>query len=104
MSLKKSYPKTGKTCKVTFELTAQVAKTAKEVRIAGDFNGWNTKDPKTRMTQKDDGSFTKTIELEKGKEYQFRYVIDGNRWENDWEADKYVPAPGIPEDNSVVIV
>jgi 1,4-alpha-glucan branching enzyme len=104
MALKKSYPKTGLTCKVTFELSAQAAGSAKDVRIAGDFNKWDTKDIKTKMIKRDDGSFSKTLELSRGREYQFRYVIDGNHWENDWNADKYVPAPGIPEDNSVVIV
>ncbi|MDX1655300.1 MAG: isoamylase early set domain-containing protein, partial [Candidatus Competibacteraceae bacterium] len=48
-----------------------------------------------------DGSFTVTVNLESGKEYQFRYLLDGERWENDWEADKYVPAGG--HDNSVVV-
>ena len=24
---------------------------------------------------------------------QFRYLLDGSRWENDWAADKYIPAP-----------
>ena len=40
-----------------------------------------------------DGSFSAKLELDAGREYQFRYLIDGSRWENDWKADKYIPAP-----------
>ena len=29
--------------------------------------------------------------------------MDGKRWENDWKADKYIPAPFSNTDNSVVI-
>ena len=25
-----------------------------------------------------------------GRRYRFRYLLDGRRWENDWEADDYV--------------
>ena len=48
------------------------------------------------------GVFKATVKLETGKEYQFRYLIDGTTWENDWEADKYVPNTMSFEDNSVV--
>jgi hypothetical protein len=41
------------------------------------------------------------VELESGKEYQFRYLINGETWENDFEADAYAPTPfGV--ENSVV--
>ncbi len=49
------------------------------------------------------GGFTVTLELQPGKEYKFRYLIDGNRWENDWGADRYERNP-YGEDNSVVVV
>ncbi|MCI6365047.1 MAG: glycoside hydrolase, partial [Spirochaetia bacterium] len=35
--------------------------------------------------------------------YQFRYLLDGYKWENDWNADKYIPAPYSNADNSVVV-
>ena len=56
------------------------------------------------MRKQKDGSFAVTLTLETGREYQFRYLLDGKRWENDWDADKYVPAPFSNTDNSVVIV
>jgi 1,4-alpha-glucan branching enzyme len=103
MSLVKKNLKTGNACNVTFELPSAATNGAKEVRIAGDFNGWNIKDPAYKLKEKKDGSYSITLKLEQGKEYQFRYLIGKKRWENDWAADKYVPAPDSHEENSVVI-
>ena len=50
-----------------------------------------------------DGSFSVKLELDVNKEYQFRYLLDGYKWENDWKADKYIPAPYSNADNSVVV-
>jgi hypothetical protein len=54
------------------------------------------------MEKLKDGRFKLTIDLDTGKEYQYRYLINGSEWHNDWEADKYVPNP-FSGDNSVVI-
>jgi 1,4-alpha-glucan branching enzyme len=103
MALIKKNLKAGNACNVTFSLPSQAANGAKEVCIAGDFNKWNVKDPAYKLKKKADGSFSITLKLEQGREYQFRYLIDKNHWENDWAADKYVPAPNSHEENSVVI-
>jgi 1,4-alpha-glucan branching enzyme len=67
--------------------------------LVGDFNDWNrTSHP---MIQDRDGAWRITLELEAGHEYQFRYLVNGNNWHNDWHADKYVPNP-YGGDNSVV--
>jgi hypothetical protein len=42
------------------------------------------------MEREGDG-FTITIPLEPGRAYRFRYLLDGERWENDWAAHAYVP-------------
>jgi 1,4-alpha-glucan branching enzyme len=69
--------------------------------IVGDFNKWDTK--ATPLKRMRNGDFSVTLELEKGREYRFRYLIDNVKWENDWHADKYLPnAFGC--DDSVVIV
>ncbi len=88
-------------CKVTFSFPREAAPEAKKVTIVGDFNGWD----KDRILMKRIGSgdFTVTLELEAGREYRFKYLIDGERWENDWFADKYIPSPH-GYDDSVVIV
>ena len=102
MALKKSYSKDKKTCNVTFTVTADAAQGAQTITIAGDFNSWSSTETPLKKSAKD-GSFSVKIALEAGKEYQFRYLLDGSRWENDWAADKYIPAPFSHTDNSVVI-
>ena len=106
MSLKKQFLKSKPVCKVTFRLPAEAAKDANTVHIVGDFNGWDIY--ATPMKKLKNGSFTVTLDLETdpetNKEYQFRYLIDENTWENDWSADKYVPTPFGNAENSVVVV
>ncbi len=97
----KQYLKSGSKCKVTFRLPKDAAPDAKHVTIVGDFNKWNT--TKTKMRRLKSGDFLATLELRCKREYKFRYLIDGNRWENDWCADKYIPN-NFGSDDSVVIV
>lgn len=101
MALKKAFSKDGKKCSVTFTVSAEAANGAKKINIAGDFNSWSSTE--TPLKANKDGSFSVKLSLDAGKEYQFRYLIDGHRWENDWEADKYIPAPYSNADNSVVV-
>ncbi len=55
------------------------------------------------MTQgRDDPTWHITLELDQGREYQFRYLVNGTDWHNDWHADKYVPNR-FGSDNSVVV-
>lgn len=89
-------------CKVTFELPKGVVSCAKRVYVVGEFNRWNMES--TPMKRLRDGSFSVTLDLEKDKEYQYRYLIDGTQWENDINADNYVPSPYGDCENSVVVV
>ena len=100
MPLSKKFFKTKDTCEVTFTLSAKASKGAEKVWLAGDFNSWSSSD--TPMKKAANGSFSVKLQLEKGKDYQFRYLLDGKQWENDWKADKYIPAPFSCTDNSVV--
>ncbi|PJF40241.1 MAG: glycoside hydrolase [Chloroflexi bacterium] len=93
----KEYAKDGKSCKVTFELPGDVD--AKNVHIVGEFNDWD--EDANPMTRQDDGSFTISLELETGRQYRFRYLLDAVRWENDWHADSYIPNP-FSSDDSIV--
>ena len=102
MALKKTYDKSGKKCGVTFSLDAKAAAGAEKVWLSGDFNNWSTSE--TPMKKQQSGAFSVKLTLESGREYQFRYLIDGKKWENDWKADKYVPAPFSDAENSVVCV
>jgi 1,4-alpha-glucan branching enzyme len=100
MSLKKQYLKTKPVCKVTFKLSKEEAKSADSVKLLGDFNGWDKN--ASPMKKLKNGGFTATVDLEKGKQYQFRYLLDETQWENDWHADQYTPSAMAYEDNSVV--
>ena len=100
--MKKTFSKTKNTCKVTFSLPHEAVRDAQSVCVAGEFNDWNIH--ANSLKRRKDGSFSLTIELERGREYQFRYLIDDMYWENDWAADKYVPSAFGDCDNSVVIV
>lgn len=98
--LKKQYQAGHETCKVTFTIDHAVAHDAQAVSVVGDFNDWDvTANP---MKRRSDGSFDAMIKLSRGESYQFRYLIDGSIWENDAEADGYVPTPFGDCDNSVV--
>jgi 1,4-alpha-glucan branching enzyme len=66
--------------------------------VVGEFNNWSaTATPMTR-----DGEwFVATVLLRVGKSYRFRYLLDGERWENDWAADAYVPNEFGGEDSLI---
>ncbi len=95
--LKKTMAKSGKTCRVTFTVPAKV--TAQEAYLCGEFNDWN--ESSHPLQPRRDGSFSTTLTLETGRDYRFRYLLDGERWENDWEADAYVPNEFGSEDSVV---
>ena len=97
--IKKNYYSGNEKCRVWFYLPAEA--NAKSAYLVGDFNQWDTQSHP--MKEKKDGTFYLALTLDVGKSYQFRYLLDGQRWENDWEADQYVPNE-LGTENSVVIV
>lgn len=100
MSIKKQVSKTKAITKVGFKVTKEQACGASEIAVAGDFNQWSTSSDMMKALK--DGSFSHSIELENGSEYQFRYIA-GSRWFNDEEADKTV-ASGMDSQNSVIVL
>jgi 1,4-alpha-glucan branching enzyme len=96
--LTKRYLKSRPVCKVTFTLPEAVE--AETACLVGDFNDWDTQ---TMPMKKRNQQFSLTIELAPGREYQFRYLVNGREWYNDWNADRYTPNP-FGGDNSVVII
>lgn len=87
------------TVDVTFSLPADVQ--AGTVALCGEFNAWSADD--TWLERGSDGSWRVTVPLEPGRSYRYRYLLDGQRWENDWRADRYVPNP-LGSTDSVVVV
>ncbi|MBK9123962.1 MAG: isoamylase early set domain-containing protein [Chloroflexi bacterium] len=95
--LSKAYTADGTSCIVTFTLPPDV--NADTACLAGDFNDWD--ETVCVMTCKPDGSFETSLTLDCDRAYRFRYVLDGERWENDWQADRYAPNV-YGEDDSIV--
>jgi hemerythrin superfamily protein len=76
----------GEVVVATFRLAPDVV--AGSVCVVGEFNDWShTATPMDR----DEEGFVARVALRTGRAYRFRYLIDGERWENDWAADAYVP-------------
>lgn len=88
-------------CRVTFRLPESVVPNAVSVCVVGNFNDWNSSANPMKKTE--NGAYTTKLDLERGREYQFRYLIDESKWENDWNADRYVQNPFGNGDNSVVV-
>ena len=103
MALLKKYSANKKTCHVTFILPREIGANFEEISVVGDFNDW---DPHAnRMTENQpDGSYSTTINLEAGKEYQFKYLLDGDQWLNEPDADKQVDTYISNSKNSVINV
>lgn len=102
MSITKQFLKSKPECKITLTLPADFAPEAKEISVLGDFNDWDSQ--ANKMKKAKDGSFKTSITLEVGKEYAFRYLIDGVIWENETEADKFAPSGVSYDENSVVVL
>ena len=83
--------------RVTFTVDAGVG--AQTAAVCGDWNGWLT--DADVMRRDAEGGFSLTVELHAGRAYRFRYFLDGQRWDNDWAADAYVPS-SFGGDDSVV--
>ncbi len=105
MAVTKQYLKSKPLCKVKFRLEADQAAGAENVFLVGDFNGWDLHAAPMKALKS--GEYTATLDLETGRDYQFRYRIecsDGDRWENDSGADRYEYSTYGSCDNSVVVV
>jgi 1,4-alpha-glucan branching enzyme len=102
MAINKKYFKNKPTCKVTFSIDDQLKNSATEAHVVGEFNNWSiSANPMKRLKK---GGFTANLELEKGKEYQFRYLLDNQRWDNDPKAEKSIPTPFGDSFNSVIVL
>lgn len=103
MSIKKQVLKSKPVAKVTFAVpTATLSTDAENVSVVGDFNNWSAEEHPLKKQK--DGSFKATFEFETGKEYQFRYLINGMIWENDSEADKFVHSGVAADQNGVLVL
>jgi 1,4-alpha-glucan branching enzyme len=83
---------------VTFGLPSSIW--AERVNLVGEFNDWDT--TATPMSRsRADADWKVSVELEAGRRYRFRYLVDGKEWLNDWHADDYVENPHGSDDSVV---
>jgi len=71
---------------VTFTLDPAVG--AQTAAVCGEWNDWSA--DADVMRRDAEGRFSVTVDLEAGRAYRFRYLLDGQRWDNDWAADAYL--------------
>lgn len=89
--------------KVTFSLSAAIVGEATSAILLGEFNNWDASNGITLKKQKD-GSLKATANLEAGRSYQYRYLLNDGRWVNDERAENYVHASGFAVENCVITV
>ena len=85
--MKKTFSKTNLECKVTFQIPAEVIGDAKKASIAGEFNNWDIDANPLKIIK---GVASGSITLPIVQEFQYKFIIDESRWENDAEADRYI--------------
>jgi 1,4-alpha-glucan branching enzyme len=93
--ISKEYTKTGRSCRVTFTLPADV--NAQSAALLAESNAWAA--GATPAKRRKDGPFSVAVSLKPGQQYRFRYLLDGERWENDGQADGYAPNEFGAEDS-----
>jgi len=72
--------------RVTFTVDPRVG--ARTAAVCGEWNDWSA--DADVMRRDAEGGFSLTVGLDAGRAHRFRYLLDGQRWDNDWVADAYV--------------
>ena len=72
---------------------------AESVHLVGSFADWDTNAHPMRRLK--DGRFMAMRRFEMNSCHQYRYLVDGETWINDAEAESYTPNP-YGSDNCVV--
>lgn len=101
MGLAKQVKGKGSHTLVTFTIDNFETQNPSQVLLLGDFNNWQSSHSSCMMEQKGT-SYVKSIKLENGKRYEFRYLSESNGWFNDSSADDYSPSPYEGIENCVV--
>lgn len=94
--IEKKYYKTKEYCKVKFTVEAE----AKKVELFGLNNEWKKG---IALVKKKDGSFAVEMNIDKGTQHEFKYLIDKKTWLNDEQADAQA-ANVFGTTNSVVVI
>ncbi len=98
LMIKKQFLKTK--CKIEFAFPADITSDTRSVYLVGEFNNWSETETPMVFHPKSN-TYRIVLSLKLNQKYQFRYLVNGNEWHNDWEADEYV-TNAFGGDNSVV--
>lgn len=96
MAIKKKNLKTKPISKVTFTYDAPEAS---EIFLVGDFNKWNAESTPLKKLKK--GPFKTIVDLEIGKSYEYKYIVDGV-YQNDQEPDALIFNKYANAENSLI--
>lgn len=83
--------------RVTFSMPASIW--ADTIHLVGDFNNWSVTANPLRLQEH---GWSVSLELDAGRAYHYRYLINGSEWNSDWNTDSYAPSK-YGGDDSVVI-
>jgi hypothetical protein len=75
------------TRKVVFRLPPEFG--ARVVEVAGDFSAWAP----VAMIGDEHRGFSLELELDRGRRWRYRFLLDGENWLNDPGADMFVTGP-----------
>ncbi|MEL6389786.1 MAG: hypothetical protein AAFQ02_06465 [Bacteroidota bacterium] len=100
MPLTKKYVKSKQCVRVTFKIPHEFNPADKEIRLLGEFNEWDWS--KAPRLSKKKCCYEAKVDLKPGREYQYRYLIDGVIWTNDRVADAYRPNQFTADYNCIV--
>lgn len=89
--------------KVMFTLPSEIVADATSGLLLGEFNNWDYNNGISLKKQKD-GSMKGTANLEAGRTYQYRYLLNDGRWVNDHNAEQYIYADGFQVENCLITV
>lgn len=95
--LKKKYFKTKNEAEITFEFSRS---DVKKVELLAEFNEWK---PIAMTYSKASKAFRTKVRLPKESSFAFRYLLDDVEWENDYQADQYLPNDFGSEDSIVTV-
>jgi 1,4-alpha-glucan branching enzyme len=98
--IEREYSKDMKSCLIKFIVPKEIATGASSIAVTGTFNDWNQNSH--QLEKQKNGDFRLDVVVEPDREYEFRYIVDGTRWENAHNADRYYWSDYSNCDNSVI--
>ncbi|WP_440877139.1 isoamylase early set domain-containing protein [Thalassotalea sp. PLHSN55] len=93
--LTKRFFKTKNETEITFEHPGEIDN---QVELIAEFNDWQ---PLAMTYSKKHKAFRAKVRLPKDTDFQFRYLVNNEIWQNDHQADRYL-LNSFGTDNSVV--